>query len=293
MEPGKPQQETGSKIRPLRTYEGDIQDALAHKDVSIARIAMAESARGGKKNSLGEAAHKEESLGRSKKRFVIILLGLIVIGGSGIGGYLLYTQTQEKVNIEEAARPPLLIPVDSEKEILTGTFTRASLIEAIKKEMTLPLKVASVRALYLKEGMTRYADAKIFLRIAEVDLPGELSRSILESFTIGIHAFDGNHLFLIFKTDSYENAFTGMIAWESAMAEKFLPLFAGRNLQAGERTSFQDVIIKNKDARVLKEVGGRPLLIYSFVDKQTLVITDSEVTIEELGRRISAQTLKR
>ena len=83
-----------------------------------------------------------------------------------------------------------------------------------------------------------------------------------------------------------------MINWESDMAEKLIPVFTGRSLQESEKNPFEDVIIKNKDARVLNDADGRPLIIYAFLDRETFVITDNEYTLEEVSKRLTALKLK-
>jgi len=294
MDTNSPQSNTKKppepKIKNLRTYEGDIQEAIQREQTSLTKIALAERERAGRGSSIGGSLEEKKS---GSRRLVVIILILAVISGGGIALYFFLSNRQENVEAVQAVRPRLLIPMDNEREILLPGPKRATLIDALQKEAGSPLSISTMRGLFVKESALRYMDTRRFFRVMEAELPSQLSRTMLETLTLGIHAFDGNHLFLVFKADSYESAFAGMIAWESDLAQKFTPLFKGRGLQASEKKPFEDVVIKNKDARMLRDDDGRPLIIYSFLDRETILITDSEFTVEEANKRLTALKLKR
>ena len=42
---------------------------------------------------------------------------------------------------------------------------------------------------------------------------------------IGVYSWNGNQPFIILKTDSYENAFAGMLSWEKNIAGDLSALF--------------------------------------------------------------------
>ena len=109
----------------------------------------------------------------------------------------------------------------------------------------------------------------------------------------GVHSFDGNHPFLVLKTGFYENAFAGMLEWERYMKDDLAPLFgpAKTKIPSGQIVAdtvqepelvFVDSVIKNKDTRILRGKNGKTELLYSFVDKNTIIITTNEHTLEEV-----------
>jgi hypothetical protein len=53
-----------------------------------------------------------------------------------------------------------------------------------------------------------------------------------------------------------------------------------------------DIIINNKDARVLLNEDGKPILYYMFVDKNNLIITDSIDAIKEIVSRLMLKNIK-
>jgi len=144
-----------------------------------------------------------------------------------------------------------------------------------------------------------------FLDAIKVNVPTSFSRSLRPEFMVGVHVFDGNQPFIILRTSFYENAFVGMLEWEVNIQDNLSPLFdSGKRVSAlptGNATStsgfksqvFSDSIIKNKDARVLKNEKGEVSIIYSFIDKQTIIITTNENTFSEVFTRLtSSRTLR-
>jgi len=59
------------------------------------------------------------------------------------------------------------------------------------------------------------------------------------------------------------------------------------------RRQFEDAIIKNRDARVLKNQNGVIIFLYSFPDKNTLVITTTPDVYEEINDRLLTDRLAR
>jgi hypothetical protein len=102
-------------------------------------------------------------------------------------------------------------------------------------------------------------------------------------------------IFIIIKLESFENAFAGMLAWEAKMLEDLGPLFSTRELAANtpSDTAFEDVTERNKDARVLRNPEGEVVLLYSFFDNNTLIITDSEETLRVILNRLTNELLSR
>ena len=108
---------------------------------------------------------------------------------------------------------------------------------------------------------------------------------------LGIHAFNGNRAFIILKTDFYENAFLGLLKWENYMAEEMLPLL-GVNITSENKylldEKFTDTTFKNRDARVLYDNSGSPVLIYSMPQRDPIIITTGEDTLNEVVEKLNA-----
>ena len=51
-------------------------------------------------------------------------------------------------------------------------------------------------------------------------------------------------------------------------------------------SSFTDQVIGNHDARVLLDQSGQPVLLWAFLDRQTIVITTNQYTLGEIISRL-------
>ena len=125
-------------------------------------------------------------------------------------------------------------------------------------------------------------------------MPPILLRSLRPDFMLGTHSFNKNQPFLVLKTDYYDNAFAGMLEWEGHLTEDLLTLFGQENrVQELSQRKWGDMVIKNKDTRVLLDFDGNIALVYAFKDQRTLIITTSEDTLLEVSRRLDLVQEKR
>ena len=115
---------------------------------------------------------------------------------------------------------------------------------------------------------------------------------------------EGNAPFIIFKTDFFQNSYAGMLDWEKNMVDDLAILLnfeekiknqnnTGTSTVRGYlavRGRFEDKIILNRDVRKFTNENGVSLLVYSFIDKDTLVITTSENVLRSIIQKLEKQT---
>jgi hypothetical protein len=151
------------------------------------------------------------------------------------------------------------------------------------------------------EGRT-LVSTSLFSELLNLSMPAQLSRSLLPTFTFGVHAFNGNQPFLIFQNSFYENAYSGMLAWEKTMEGDFAGFFFTKAIPStatttsavlGAAATWHDDVIRNKDVRILKDPQGKILMMYSLPDKDTIVLTTNEYTLRELFERLNAAKISR
>ena len=90
---------------------------------------------------------------------------------------------------------------------------------------------------------------------------------------------------VIFKIKKFEEAISSLLLWEPTLWLDFKPFLKEEDIQNISKFSFQDEIIKNNDARVLKN-GNKIILGYSIFNKQYVIISTSRDAISIILERL-------
>lgn len=289
-------------LKQIRTFQGDIAEALKHQNQSVVSIAAREHA---KQEETGVAPAYADSPTPSDShlwRTVLLILGtVILLGGGGYGGWYAYSQYQVKTALPTVYVPEnqLLTPTTS-FDLNVSSLDRSALLTAISTAVRKNLSSGAVEAIEVREGDGQNAPLAttehFFVRYLETQAPASLIRSFNPLFYLGAlgpnSSESATHPFVIVKLDSFENAFPGMLLWEATLSKDLLPLISPASDRANSNR-FQDVTIQNKDARVLKDSQGSTVLLYSFYDNNFLIITDNEASLRTLVSDLNAQKVTR
>ena len=255
----------------------------------------------------------------------LYVLGFVFLAGaSGALAYILERPTS--VGAPAAAPTAPFIAVDDTKDItIAPTATRASVMStltAAKEATALSLGLMS-RLLVTVASTTpsgtqglEALSAQSFFTLIAPDMPQALLRAINPNYLLGVHVYDNNQPFIIMSVDSYEQAYAGMLAWEPSMQQDLSPLFnytppvhipeeqvgastvSTSSPQANAAasttppaspvapTGFVDSIVENHDARVIQNSTGDITLLWTFLDRNTLVITTQGATLREIISRL-------
>jgi hypothetical protein len=316
-------------VRPLQTYQGDIESLVGEKQVSVVSIAAAEAQRRGLKPlEAGQAPLNQEGRPWLRKA-LIILAGIALLAGAGGIGFYIYARSQP-VPLAQQSPAPFISVDDTQTVVLQPGDLRSDIMNALaakKAGVSLSLglvaRIQIARPGPLNDGTLVEVSAPEFLQTLAPSTPAQLVRTLEPQMLLGIHSFDENQAFMILKADSYETAYSGMLAWEESIRLDLMPLFARTPavrplpvpapiIQTGTTTAsstpgavateappapffqgnFIDQIVENHDARVLLNQNGDILLLWTFLDRSTIVITTNEATLREVISRITqASTL--
>lgn len=306
-----------SPLKQIRTFQGDVAEALHTQNESIVSIQQHEVARRmeAKKEAPLPPVERpeveapivrplpvetpEEREEREVRTSGFKLLGgiiFLVLLGAG-GGWYAYKGYRQKtfVPVVEIV-PNRFLTTDSLINIDVVPLARETFIQNIQAERT--TSRSGIEQIELKKGEgvnSPLMTTSAFLDFLQARAPGSLVRAFNPLFMMGLLSGNPRHTFLIIKLDSFENAFPGMLGWEKFLADDLLPLFAAdaivKNLPSD--TVWKDITIQNKDARVLKDSTGTTVLLYSFFDNNRLLITDSEETLRTLITRLTSEKLSR
>ena len=270
-------------LKQIRTFQGDVAEALQRERESLVSIQQAEHL---KKSSTPSAASTPSESSKRRTEFFLLFLGSLVLFILGtVGVWYAYNEF-----VSGAAVPIITAPVnrfisaDTETNLTLTAVSRETLINTIINA------VGNVPIGELKHINLSLSTSE-FLQSLESRAPASLIRAFNPLFMFG--AF-GESAFLIIKLTSFENAFAGMLAWEKNLGQDIGPLFATAkslaNLPPG--SVFTDITDKNKDVRALAS-GDQLVLLYSFFDNNMLIITDRIETLRTLIDRLTREKLSR
>lgn len=263
-----------SKIRSIRTYEGDLYDTVKEKKSTSTSIRLDKLKTSGLANKERRSRTKSQTL---KTISTLIILGLLILGGA----YFLMSRNNP---VEITASIESIIPHDVNETIHFPTLDRDPFRERLSTFVVSgDIAPRSLLFLNLVHGLTytKISSQDFFSTLGVGALPS-LIRSFDPEFMLGYYVITpgDSHPFLLLKTNSFEISFAGMLTWESNITQDLSPAF-GKNLQGD---IFSDKIVDNENIRLITNSLGETLL-YSFIDKDTLLITTSEEAFSEINSR--------
>lgn len=275
----------------LRTYLSDMADVVRENEISVIKVALEEQ----KARERGDYYRKVEE--SPKKKMLFVVGGIIIILVALAISYFAIEKAKEKNTPKEAIRQvEALISYDYQAVInLSNITNKSDLIRLLDEELKKIDSRESIKTIFLNQtinGNTTTVSLRSFLSLMKTSIPGQLSRSFKEEYMVGsylpISAYDKPHLFLIIGIKDYNQAYAGMLEWEKTMVDDLFSIFhidvSGENKELFEKP-WKDIVIKNKDARILYTKDGTDILFYLFYDKNNLIITDNQEAIKEIVER--------
>lgn len=309
-----PQKKAGKKnydIQTIRTFKSDIADAVKKKNESLSQIIIKEKAKKEKKQRelKNSSPAPKKTTGNIKK--VLTITGVLIATASG--ATILYKLNKDgllpkfpkkpastvNVNIKTMA-PTIesLIPADKEIRINISD-NKENLLKTISNEFE-KYNANGIGNIYLYKTIDKTVDGKTkkkdvpvkaneFALTWDNQMPNMLTRSLGEKFMLGVYSSQANENtpFLILTTESYPQTFAGMIKWEQSMLSDINNLF-GIKTTTQTNNIFTDRITDGKDVRILTDINGDILMLYSFVDKNTVIITTNTETFSVVLQKLNA-----
>jgi len=342
-----PTTETPQKA--LRTYEGDVADVLAHKNISSATIAIAENRKRSGEDSIGSTgnvAAGEEYTDNSNsdqshllKKSLIVLASLLLIGGGMVGAYYFYSISPlapQPISQPQTTVTASIIPTDTRVAIAIDNMAPFNVINAVRAEIAKPQSNNTIKEIVLTQtqnGQRFGISAPDMVSLMGISAPDILVRALANDWMLGVYSDSQGvkTVFVITATNYFQNAFAGMLQWESVMADDLkqylydnapadiaptiatstltTSTLATSTLAATTSTStisyptsqpsnvlhgsFTDRIIQNNDVREFVTANG-VLFLYSFIDNNTkLVVTGSEPALSAIWDRLEKKAFVR
>ncbi len=302
MEEKQPTQPNNENLKTVKTYMSDMAETVRQNEISVIKVALAEQ----NKHEREDLYRKVE--GTTSKKFFWAIGGIVILAGAIYGSYYLLGQKKVKDAPAPIVREESIISYDGVKEISLGQTN--SLIKSIVETEKNSQASSSGNIDYIKiyqdnNGVNELITIKTLFSNLRFNAPASLVRSLSDSYMMGIYAKsfsdapnDPNSkpkLFMIFQSNDYEYSYAGMLEWEKTMASEMIPLFKPEAADTYTNQTglvWKDIIISNKDARVVLDESGKPMIYYLFIDKNKLLITESTDVIKEVTSRLMIKNMK-
>lgn len=245
------------------------------------------------RNAVFNWSEKEnEKLSGSRERRLFFLLGaaaLIVLSLAALVFVFLRNKNNDKITLP-IERFSSILAADSEKTIILEDKTKSSslLAETLKALSLKKGEVGRITPFLSEEKKKTEMQTTQFFEYAGIALPEKLSRSAAKQFAYGQYQDENPAAFIAIKIEkgevSYQNAFIGMKEWEKTMPSDLTKILDIKKI--AERPVWEDGYIKNIPVRTFGEASD-PVLIWSFVNKETALIATSIKSFEAAAGRLS------
>ncbi len=267
-------------LQSLRTYQGDVAEAIKSQNESVATIAIKEKVKKeeDKPVKLPEPSNLPFSM-------VSVFLGIILLAGSAFALLFVFRAIQSNPDVKPISTEEI-IPANN--QITISGATRDNLKSELQKITGTGIVTTHIETL---EGK-RLENAEDFLKLTQAELPNGFARN-LGIFSLGVYFSESSRsTFLLLKTQEFGLAFSGLLEWEKRM-ETDLPFFERRS--SGATYVWKDLIIKNKDVRALTNTENQDDFVmgYTFMDKNTILITDTAKALADISSLYASRAVAR
>ncbi|MFW0871415.1 MAG: hypothetical protein ACKKL4_03110 [Patescibacteria group bacterium] len=279
-----------SKRAAIRTYKDYAAKSLREGGGSLTQMILAEREK--KRQQERAASRNPKNIAQTLLAAALVTIGLGIV----LGSFFLVRQIQEDPRKDQILTPEPLIIYDYRSEIYISDPNRNRLVRAIENEIDgLSIEAGALKYIYF--ATDNQYNAKIlmttqtFLSVLRAKISGTLSRNLDDNFMYGAFSTTKNAPFLIFKTKNYTTTYAEMLDWERSMAIDLAEVLDLENFDFA-RSNFVDVVYYNQDARAVLDQEGNPIIGYSFVDTNTLVIFSHRLAFKELVARLQQNTFQ-
>lgn len=329
-------QQQGEPLSRVKTYQDAIAEALRSQDMSSAGMLMAEQ----KKRDNLEKERSEQTISNPKNKIlmvvsiVLIVSALILVAFAIIkanqrqpeeAGLVLkskYFITEKNIEVSSSQLPRntfLRIQQAATEMLANNEIANLVLTKEIKADPNSEFEIR-VKAPYNTEDLLSLLGARA---------PENIRKVLDPEFLLGVHKSTQNEIFLLFRVTNYENAYAGMLSWETALARDMEQIFSTQIAKAritttqevfSEETTatstttststattvpqfvqktidntrvWNDKVIRNTDTRALLDENGRVVFFYSIIDKEYVFFGSNEATFSEVMRRVRTAKLIR
>jgi hypothetical protein len=266
----------------VRTYSSDLAKSVQEKGGEAYRIARVEE---------GIKDHEAKILAKQRKMNLIwglSGLGLIVAGLAAFA----YFSSRPKVilNPEPSIQAQSIIFFDSSIKINVIGLDYDKILIAYRKSIAeTKIPAGRIEVIDFIEGGQKISLSRFF-NLLRISPPKEAASFWDKNYLLGVFADEkGNWPFMILRTNSYRDISPQIIKWEDHMIDDISALLnvdvTGKNNYLLQ-SKWSDLIISNKETRVIKDASGEVVLLYVYPDENTILFARNKNTLDEILLRL-------
>jgi hypothetical protein len=273
----------------LETYMGDMARVVSDSSENgMIKKVIEEEEKHGTENK------RKSPENQMNKIFLSVGAVLIILAFVAVSLVFFFRKEIFTVEVKQPYVPIIFTDQTAFKEI--SNFKKEQITQTILNEAkTAEFKIGGIEGIYLTLDKKVLGFRK-FLELINANLDQTKIPFINDNFLIGATNKEGIDLFILLKMRSIADVFEGMRLWESKM---FFDLHGFFGMELNSETKylltkdFEDGIVQNKNARILRDNEGEIIMMYIFAEEDSLIITNSEIAVKEAMLRLASSTLKK
>ena len=243
-----------------------------------------------------EAIKKNLSPESKRNKLFMLVSVLLIFLAVILFASLVAIKNQSSTTAVAPQFTPLVFTDKAEYKEIAG-LSKSQITQTILNEInSTGVKNGGVEGVYLTENKKIIGLRRLGVLLG-MNLPADQMTFVNDNYLLGIfNEGTQKDLFILLKTRSFLDVFPTMKTWESKMFSDLDGLF-GITINADTSylltKNFEDGIVGNKNARILKDKNGKTILEYVFANDTSVIITDSDQTAQEVMLRLASGQIKK
>ena len=279
------------EIPKIRTFKTDAEIFMKEKKISQLDVARGAYVAG--RDSFQTAPASKFSY----KMIIFAAAAVLIIGLAGYFAFRLFFPAATTPAAEISKPFANFLPVEDQKIIAFSESNPGALSSALLAQRAENLRFDTIVYLPIrtlkKTGEEKFASAGEFIGFLNWQAPKEFLENLEPDFnTLAVYNQNSRDIAIIFKVKNFASALSSLLAWEKIIWFDWKPFLADADIKNISQFSFADDLIKNNDARVLKNSpptgGGKIILGYAIFNHQYVIVSTSRAALSTILDRLIA-----
>jgi len=282
------------KNKSVKTYAEDVAKAIESGEGGVIKEIIHSQEQ--------QEAQKENLSPESKKNklFMFVSITFIFLSLIVLMVWAVFREQISTVSVVPQFTP--IIFTDQNQFLEIGGLSKDKIAQTVLNEVNnTKVKIGGIEGIYLTENKNVVQFRK-FISLIKGNISLDKFTFLDDNFLLGVvnkeedATSSEKDLFILLKIRSIADIFDGMRSWESKM---FYDLhgFVGVDINTDTNylltKDFEDGIVENKNARILRDKDGKIVFMYVFADETSLIITNTSLATHEIMLRLAGNQIKK